>query len=78
MQQQKELIKEVTYNEILEAVKTMPKDKAPGVDGFPIEFFTKNWEVVQEDVLEAVTFLQKWYYAPCYQYYSYNFSTKDP
>lgn len=27
---------------------------APGVDGFPIEFFTKNWEIVQADVLGVV------------------------
>ena len=27
---------------------------ARGVDGFPIEFFTKNWEVVHKDVLQAV------------------------
>lgn len=40
--QQRDLIKEVTTAEILEAIKEMPKDKAPGVDGYPIEFFTKN------------------------------------
>ncbi|KAH0707403.1 hypothetical protein KY290_011959 [Solanum tuberosum] len=43
VQQQKELIREVTYEEIADAIKTMPKEKAPGVDGFPIEFFTMNW-----------------------------------
>ncbi|KAH0715190.1 hypothetical protein KY284_008095 [Solanum tuberosum] len=40
LQQQKEMIKEVTQEEIIEAIKNMPKEKAPGVDGFPIEFFT--------------------------------------
>ncbi|XP_049402176.1 uncharacterized protein LOC125865921 [Solanum stenotomum] len=52
--QQRDLIKEVTTTEILEAIKEMPKDKAPGVDGYPIEFFTKNWDVVQNDVIIAV------------------------
>lgn len=52
--QQKELIKEVTTEEIYDSVKSLPKDKAPGIDGFPIEFFTKNWEIVQKEVLEAV------------------------
>lgn len=32
----------------------MPKDKAPGVDGFPIEFFTKNCELVHRDVIAHV------------------------
>jgi len=44
--QQRHLIKEVTIEEILEAIKEIPKDKAPGVNGYPIEFFTKNWDVV--------------------------------
>lgn len=39
--QQTQLIKEVTRAEILEAIKSMPQDKSPGVDGFPIEFFTQ-------------------------------------
>lgn len=32
--QQQYLIKEVTHEEIIEAIKTLPKEKAPGVDGF--------------------------------------------
>jgi len=52
--QQRELIQEVTNEEIVEAIKSMPKDKVPGVDGFPIEFFTKNWKVVGKDVIAAV------------------------
>ncbi|KAH0764715.1 hypothetical protein KY285_000586 [Solanum tuberosum] len=42
VQQQKELIREVSQMEIIDAIKSIPKEKAPGVDGFPIEFFTKN------------------------------------
>lgn len=42
-----------TY-EIIDAIRDMPKDKAPGVDGFLIEFFTKNWATVEDDVLVAV------------------------
>ncbi|KAH0778514.1 hypothetical protein KY290_004941 [Solanum tuberosum] len=54
LQQQKDLIKEVTKEEIIEAIKTMPKEKAPGADGFPIEFFTGNWDIVNGEVLEVV------------------------
>lgn len=32
----------------------MPSDKSPGVDGYPIEFFTRNWEVVGHEIYEAV------------------------
>lgn len=28
--------------EIQSAIKDMPHEKAPGVDGFPVEFFTKH------------------------------------
>ncbi|XP_019262930.1 PREDICTED: uncharacterized protein LOC109240716 [Nicotiana attenuata] len=56
--QQRILIQMVTMEEITEAVKDMPKDKAPGVDGFPVEFFTRNWEIVKEDILKLLrTFL---------------------
>lgn len=54
VQQQRVLIQEVTDAEIFEVIKPMPQEKAPGVDGFPIKFFTKNWEVVHKDFLQAV------------------------
>ncbi|XP_019237091.1 PREDICTED: uncharacterized protein LOC109217306 [Nicotiana attenuata] len=50
--QQRTLIQDVTMEEITEAIREMPKDKAPGVDGFPVEFFTRNWELVKEDILQ--------------------------
>lgn len=53
LEQQRTLIKEVTMEEITAAVKEMPNDKAPGVDGFTVEFFTKNWETVKMDVFAA-------------------------
>ncbi|XP_075074369.1 uncharacterized protein LOC142161975 [Nicotiana tabacum] len=54
MQQKEDLIKVVTRDEILQAIKDMPHDKAPGVDGFPIEFFTRHWQVVGDDIYEVV------------------------
>lgn len=32
----------------------MPVDKSPGVDGYPVEFFTGQWNIVKHDVLKAV------------------------
>lgn len=36
------LIKEVTGEEILNAIKDMPSEKSPGVDSVPIEFYTSQ------------------------------------
>jgi len=35
----KELTEELTLKEIQEAILAMPKDKVPGCDGIPTEFF---------------------------------------
>ncbi|XP_019228498.1 PREDICTED: uncharacterized protein LOC109209643 [Nicotiana attenuata] len=56
LQQQQELIKEITHEEVDEAVRDMPNDKAPGVDSYPIEFFTKHWMIVRQDIYEVVSF----------------------
>ncbi|XP_075099139.1 uncharacterized protein LOC142176006 [Nicotiana tabacum] len=45
---------EVTTEEIFDVVKSMPTNKAPNVDGFPIESFTQHWEEVKGDVLANV------------------------
>ncbi|XP_049406273.1 uncharacterized protein LOC125869919 [Solanum stenotomum] len=52
--QQLALIAEVSREEIFQAITEMPKDKAPGVDGYPIEFYTKNWDIVKEDLFKAI------------------------
>lgn len=40
--QQLDIIQEVTTEEIDHAIKYMPLEKAPGIGGFPVEFFKKN------------------------------------
>lgn len=32
----------------------MPVDKAPRVDGFPVEFFTSQWNTFKSGILKAV------------------------
>ncbi|XP_060183587.1 uncharacterized protein LOC132613540 [Lycium barbarum] len=61
-QQKCTLIQTVTEMEIFNAVRDMPSDKAPGVDGYPVEFFTQNWDLVKHDVVQAVKefFLSEW------------------
>ncbi|XP_070030161.1 uncharacterized protein [Nicotiana sylvestris] len=56
LQQKEELVQEVTRVEILNAIKDMPHEKAPGVYDFPIEFFTKHWQEVGNDIYYLLMF----------------------
>lgn len=56
-----------TDEDIQQVFFSMPKNKAPGPDGFPSEFFTGNWDTVGRDAIDAVqeffssgTLLQQW------------------
>ncbi|XP_057871389.2 uncharacterized protein LOC131077832 [Cryptomeria japonica] len=40
--------------ELEKVVFSMKKGKAPGPDGFPIEFFQEFWEIIKFDLLEVV------------------------
>lgn len=37
-----------------EVVKAMPNDKAPGPDGFTINFYKACWDIVKTEVWEVV------------------------
>lgn len=43
-----------SYEEITQTVFTMPRDKAPGPDGFPVEFFWEAWLIVKDNTIAAV------------------------
>ena len=53
-EQSKSLDRPVTLLEVEEAVKDMANGKAPGHDGFTIEFFKACWDLVKQDVWEVV------------------------
>ncbi|WMV59216.1 hypothetical protein MTR67_052601 [Solanum verrucosum] len=38
----------------MDVIMSMPKDKATTVDGFPIEIFTENWELVKGEIVHVV------------------------
>ena len=40
-----------TEKEVKEAVFQMEHNKAPGPDGFPVEFYQRFWEVIKGDLL---------------------------
>lgn len=48
------LVKTILYDEICLATFQMGPLKAPGSDAFPGLFFQKYWEVVGDDLVEAV------------------------
>lgn len=39
--------------EIWEAIKEMPKEKAPGPDGYNITFYQRCWHIIKKDILEV-------------------------
>ncbi|XP_058189338.1 uncharacterized protein LOC131306924 [Rhododendron vialii] len=49
-----ELIKSVTVEEIQNALRSIKGDKAPSPDGYCSSFFQQNWEIVGQDLVDAV------------------------
>lgn len=48
------LICPVTLSEVEEVVFGINKGKAPGPNGFPVEFFQEFWDTMKLDLLEVV------------------------
>eukprot|EP00253_Pinus_taeda_P006750 PITA_06750 len=48
------LCRKISLEETEETIKNMPNDKAPGPDGFTINFYKACWNTVKQDVWEAV------------------------
>lgn len=44
----------ISLEEVEEAVRSMPNDKAPGPDGFTINFYKACWHIVKHEVWEVV------------------------
>eukprot|EP00253_Pinus_taeda_P007377 PITA_07377 len=48
------LCREISMEEVEEAIRSMPNDKAPGPDGFTINFYKACWNTVKQEVWEVV------------------------
>lgn len=48
------LMRPIEHEEVEEAVFQMEKGKAPGPDGFTVDFFQQCWDLVKEEVWEIV------------------------
>ncbi|KAL9672041.1 hypothetical protein QQ045_028289 [Rhodiola kirilowii] len=46
------LLEPFTEREVRRALFQMHPTKAPGLDGFPAQFYQTNWEIVGEDVVK--------------------------
>lgn len=48
----------ITTKEVHRAVMPIPKNKASGPDGFPIEFFHKFWDIMASEIVLLIQNLQ--------------------
>ncbi|GKA30033.1 RNA-directed DNA polymerase, eukaryota [Tanacetum coccineum] len=56
LDQQMDLEREVTKEELKKAVWDCGTDKSPGPDGFTFGFFRRFWSTIEDDVFEAVKY----------------------
>jgi hypothetical protein len=54
-----ELVRDLTLKEIRDTIAAMPRDKAPGSDGIPTEFFQELAEDIAPTLLKAFTAMFK-------------------
>ena len=48
------LTKEVTQQEIKDALDQMNPDKAPGPDGFTTRFYQQSWDIIKTDLTKLI------------------------
>ena len=53
------LEKEFTKEEVIQVLKEMEGDKAPGPDGFTMAFFHNCWSVVEKDVMDFFVYFHR-------------------
>ncbi|KAI9559441.1 pol-like protein [Daphnia sinensis] len=52
-----QLVKEISENEVLNAINTLQEGKSPGIDGLPIEFYKKIWPLLKNEITEMYRFI---------------------
>ena len=50
---------EISENEIFIAVNDLNTNKAPGIDGIPIEFYQKYWEIIKKEFVQVIKNITK-------------------
>lgn len=54
-----ELIKVISKEEVKAVVVDMKKNRAPGPDGFPIEFYEHFWDLISPDLMRVIEDFQR-------------------
>ena len=54
-EEKEELEKDISIHEMEKAIQLMPNNKSPGLDGIPIEFYKKYWNLIGEEVHSTIT-----------------------
>lgn len=52
--QNKELFREITVENVKKATFQLNPDKTPGPDGFSMDFFQFFWDIIEQDLFRAV------------------------
>jgi hypothetical protein len=53
------LTADFTKKEVLQAISQMKPNKAPGPDGFFVEFYQKFWNILKSDLMAMFAQLQR-------------------
>ncbi|XP_026452342.1 uncharacterized protein LOC113352781 [Papaver somniferum] len=53
-EQREEMETQITEAEVVVAIKQMETNRAPGTDGFPIEFYTHFWATTKDDLMSMI------------------------
>ena len=53
-QQNRELDKEITEEEVREAMWNLHPDKTLGPDGFTMAFYRQHWEIIKKDLMRML------------------------
>ena len=58
-EENKEVEKLISENEIIEAIWTLHLDKSPGPDGFTINFYRAAWDIIKDDLKKMLNWTRK-------------------
>ena len=58
-EENKEMEKLISKNEIIEAIWTLHPDKSPGHDGFTVNFYRADWDIIKEDLKKMLNWTRK-------------------
>lgn len=52
-----QLVKDISKEEVFNAINTLQEGKSPGIDGLPIEFYKKTWFLLKHEITKMFRFI---------------------